>query len=193
MNRRGRRRPVTHPGRRVDPKVALVSLLLVAAVVAAWLVWAAPARARAQDLAAELDSTHTQVAAVRDKIAALRSGEQSGAPALLERARALDAQMPPQLNKVDVVAAVPAIAAGFGLEVTRMDPKTSSGTALAFDTQVAGPHEAVMAFLTSVTAEGAAPLLSLGGLSVSVEESRTTASFTLRAHFSDVPPLGEVG
>lgn len=190
MNRRGKRRPV-RAGARVDPRMLVAAVLLVAAVVGVWLAWAGPARSRAADLNAQLTQAREQVTTVRAKIADLKSGQTSGAPELLAQALALDAQIPAALDKVDVVATVPALAAGYGLQVTRMDPASSQeGNALVFDAQVSGPHGQVMAFLEAITSPGASPLLSVGELSVDVAEERTTASFTLRAHFSGVAPLG---
>lgn len=190
-----RPRALPGTGARLDLRAVAATLLLLAVAVAGWVWFAGPALSTSHELTTALDSKQAQLDESRAKVDALKSGQSSGAPELLEQARALDEQLPATVEKVDVVALVPATAAGYGVSFSKMDAIDDGAAAalgansLAFAATVTGGYDPVMAFLADITAPGAAPLMSVRDLSVTLTDEGATANFTLQVFYSGVPAL----
>lgn len=182
-------------GARVDLRVVALILGLGGAAGATWFIWAGPALSEASSTGDQIASIEQSMTATQARIGQLRSGATSDAGVLLGQARALDAQLPAVVDKTTLVAEVPAAAAGFGLEVSRMDPQVSDAPAgtvgtLTFSMEVSGGQDQVMAFIEEVTSPANnIGLMTVDGLSLTVSGGKTSASFTLTAYHATSPTL----
>lgn len=177
----------------MHPKLMIAFVVTVAVTIAVWLLWAGPARAHANDLAHQVDSTMTQISSAQDRVAALKSGQQSSATGLLTQAQALDTQLPQAVDKVSLVASVTTAAAAAGLSVGQMDPITQDGatTSLSFSMAITGPGSQLTAFLANMTSPTSPyGLMTINDMVFTSDQDKSTATFTLKAFFSDAPPLG---
>lgn len=182
-------------GAGIDMRIIAATALVAASAGATWWLWVNPAVSASDSARAGIESAQQATLAAQSRIGALRAGESSNAEALLAQARALDAQLPSNVDKESLVAAIPTAAAANGLQVERMDPVPDAATAgevtsLAFATEVSGDLGQVLTFLEDLTSsENNTALITIDGLALSTTESAATAAFTLTAFGVSSPTL----
>jgi Tfp pilus assembly protein PilO len=170
----------------------IAGVLVVALVAALWFLWAGPARTDASAEKAKLTESTQTLQVNEARLADIKSGKQSSADKLLVKARELDAALPPQVERVGVVAKADGLARSAGLTLAEMTPtdviEGDGYKANNYQISVSGSPAAISTFVGQLYQWN--PLTTVTKFNMTTGAEGVTATFQAAIHTVDRPVTG---
>lgn len=178
---------------RLDTHALLVFVVLLGVAGASWMLFTSKERADRVAKQASLVTAQTQLAASNSRIADIHNNRKTAAGTLLVQARELDTKLPSTIDKVALVARVPALASKYGVAVSQMDPAAPALVSGALQVQsfnvgATGTFASLTSWLTDL--QNFPSIIGVTGVSfASSGPGKVTVALTLNAYFVSSPEL----